>query len=353
VKRLALLSFLLLASPCGAQEVKLLKLDDSVGRDLLFKFPEESIGEIWNGEYAEKAREDWNAVRKALDADSKEGFEKAVAKFKDLQESAETRCDTVDDACARYREDHQDAFKHREKGKVTDDDVDVLIQDKKFTEWQGRVLRDYKAITDLRALVEGHTWLQWEEFWAQKKAWEDRHPGQAMLAKRTPGEERFFVDGNGGVHDKNPEKAESPPANAKEDAHADLPPPALAPADVIKQGAGRDEKAEKPAHAEPHKTKSAKKHSRTKKEEASTDPAVEIGIGIATSILGTQMGGHHGHSRREHGNAHSSGMKKTTSSRKTTTRNSTTKSGAGGSGATVNTYVGAPTITFGGGGVGF
>jgi hypothetical protein len=209
----------------------------------------------------------------------------------------------------------------------------------------------------LYELLEHHSWRQWEEFWAQKKAWEDRHPGQEMLAKRSLGEQRFFVDANGGVHDQNPKnedksshaKAEGAAVNAKEDAHTDLPPPALAPAEVVKRGAGRDARTEKPAQTETQKTKSAKKH-RTKKreEEADIDPAtVEIGVGIATSILG----GHHGHSRREHANGHGS-MNKTTT--RTTTRSGTTKSsssksggGGGSSGTTMNTTVGAPTISFG------
>lgn len=304
-KLLTALSLFFFATPCDVQAGAGDPVPPSLELTLSIEgSPDEFIGEIKSEDFAEAARKDWDAMSKALDKSSKEDFDKSVAEVKNLEDAADGRYKLRLHEWEDYREKHIDAVKRLEKGKISDDDVDVLKRYRELEASKNQARTELSKISKLKEFAE-FSWTEWTEFWEAKKAWEKKHPGKNALA----GHGNDWLMSN-----------------------------------LVK------EKVEKPTQTETKKTKSVKRRSTTKKEEAAADTdGAEIAAGIGTVLLGTQMGGHHGRSRREHGNGHSNGMKQTTSSRKTTTRSSTTKSGAasGGSGATMNTTVGAPTITFG------
>ena len=308
----AFLSFFFFANPCDAQ-VKTSMSDGSLGGDLFFDgFPDELIAGIKSEDFAEAAQKNWDAMSKALDKGSKEDFEKSVADAKNLDEAADSRRQLRLKEWTNYEEEHQDAVDRRENGKINDEDVDVLKRCDELRARADQAKEDRRKARQLLTLAE-HTWKEWTDFWERKKAWEKEHPGKNMLAKR---DKNWLTD-----------------TSKKTDA-----------------------KPEKPAQSGTQKSKSAAKRDGGSKNDATIDPAaVEWSAGIAAAILGTQMGRHRDRSGRDDKKMHSGGMKETGAGQKTTAKmgsSKTVKSGTsrnsgGSTGATMNTTVGAPTITFG------
>lgn len=317
---IAFLSFLFLVSPCEAQVgYDGRGSDGSLGGDMYYGgFPDDFIGGIESEDFAEFARKDWEAMSKALDKGSKEDFEKNVAEIEKLDESAESRWKLRFHDWQEYREQHADAVKRFESGKVLDEDVDVIKRYKEITARKKQALEDTNNINKLKKLAQ-HSWKEWTELWERKKAWEKEHPGQDMLARR---------GWDGKLGGEAADKTEA--------------------------------KTDKPTHTESKKSKSAgKKRSGEPKEQTSVDPAtIELGVGIAAALLGSRGDHRREHSMQDRGASSSGRAKKAktmTSSQKSGTgaavksgpapRGGTTSSGSGG--ATMNTTVGAPTISFG------